>query len=185
MTVAAERIERNYRRRSSFIQEQRREKLEALAALDEVEVDVVDGKPKARSSRHKSVSVCLPMSPMMPERSNAVVDFPRPKVHTAHRSGATSRFIVERNCQPESLEAFELRSVRLRGLSTSEVFHEPPAMYVYRERPPPTVYRKKTNGQACIAYIKKRKHTLCAWTCGIAAIALMTTIIGLQIKGDL
>lgn len=46
MTTAASQIERAFRRRSSFIQEQRREKRDPFEQLDEVEVDVVDVKPK-------------------------------------------------------------------------------------------------------------------------------------------
>ncbi|KAK6018006.1 hypothetical protein OSTOST_16461, partial [Ostertagia ostertagi] len=182
MTAPTERIERNFRRRLSFIQENRREKREALGLLDELDVDIADEKPKTRSSRYKSASVCLPMISTMPERSSTVSDFPRP---TVHRCGGTSRFIVERNCQPESLDAFELQSIRLRGLSTSEVFHEPPAMYVYRERPAPIIYRarKTSDLQSCTAFIKKRKHTLCAWTFGIVAIALNDNHYSVAVQG--
>ncbi|VDO58030.1 unnamed protein product [Haemonchus placei] len=187
MTVAAERIERNFRRRSSFIHEQRRERHETLAPLEEVIVDVVDGKPNPRSPRYKSVSVCLPLISLTPaDRTDNVFDMTRP---TVHRCEGSSRFVVEPSCHPDLLDPMDLQSIssRLRGLSGSEVFHEPPQMYVYRERPAPVVYtnRKPTDIDACTAFIKKRKHTLCAWTFGIVALSLITTVIVLQATGVL
>ncbi|VDP27696.1 unnamed protein product [Heligmosomoides polygyrus] len=79
-----------------------------------------------------------------------------------------------------------LKLLLLRGLSTSEVFHEPPKMYVYTERPPQQYPIRKVSQPATIAaFVKKRKHTLCAWAFGIVAISLITTIIVLQMSGSL
>ncbi|EYC24009.1 hypothetical protein Y032_0014g2268 [Ancylostoma ceylanicum] len=129
MPVSSDLIERmHYKRRSSFIQEQRAK--QTLEPLEEVEVDVVDGNPTKRPPRRKAASVCVAMVAMNPETSTS---YELAQAYAQRKFGATSRFTVERNCQPLSLQEFQ--NVRLRGLSTSEVFHEPPKMYVYRERP--------------------------------------------------
>ncbi|RCN38637.1 hypothetical protein ANCCAN_15425 [Ancylostoma caninum] len=169
----------HYKRRSSFIQEQRAKQM--LEPLEELEVDVVDGSPRTRPPRRKAASVCVAMVTMKPETSSQY-EYELPHTCAARKFGATSRFTVERNCQPLTLQEFQ--NVRLRGLSTSEVFHEPPKMYVYRERPVTYPYRKPKKPTSLLAFIKKRRHTLCAWVFGISAVVVMTTIIILQTKGD-
>ncbi|CAJ0590113.1 unnamed protein product [Cylicocyclus nassatus] len=178
MPVSSDLIERmHYKRRSSFVQEQRFK--QASEPLEEVEVDIAEG-PTVSSPRRKSASVCVAMITIKPEMNT--VNYQRPHQNTVPRKVGTSRFIVERNCQPFNVQ--ELQSVRLRGLSTSEVFHEPPKMYVYRERPTPYVHRNPRKKKTFMEFVKKRKHTICAWSFGIFALALMATIIALQSKGD-
>ncbi|KHJ98503.1 hypothetical protein OESDEN_01520 [Oesophagostomum dentatum] len=179
MTISSELVEKtHYKRRSSFTQGQRNK--QTTEQLEEVEVDIDEGDQNAKVPRRKAASVCVAMITMKPDTPLMVSEIPRP--NTVHRYGGASRFIVERNCQPLNLQ--ELQSVRLRGLSTSEVFHEPPRMYVYRERPAPYTQPRPTGKATVFAYIKKRKHTICAWTFGLAAVVVMTTIIVLQTTGD-
>ncbi|ETN82329.1 hypothetical protein NECAME_08041 [Necator americanus] len=130
MPVSSDLIERtHYKRRSSFLQEQRNRQM--LEPPQNIGATACDEKQRVHPPRRKSASVCVSMIPMRPEIPTVSNEFSGPA--SIHRSVGKSRFIVERNSQPLNLQEFQ--NVRLRGLSTSEIFHEPPKMYVYRERP--------------------------------------------------
>ncbi|KAK6753622.1 hypothetical protein RB195_012921 [Necator americanus] len=162
MPVSSDLIERtHYKRRSSFVQEQRNRQM--LEPPQNIGATACDEKQRVHPPRRKSASVCVSMIPMRPEIPSVSNEFPGPA--TIHRSVGKSRFIVERNSQPLNLQEFQ--NVRLRGLSTSEIFHEPPKMYVYRERPHTFFHNKQKKQFSLVDFVKKRKHTICAWTFGI------------------
>ncbi|RCN25871.1 hypothetical protein ANCCAN_28414 [Ancylostoma caninum] len=115
MPVSSDLIERmHYKRRSSFIQEQRAKQM--LEPLEELEVDVVDGSQRTRPPRRKAASVCVAMVTMKPETSSQY-EYELPHTCAARKFGATSRFTVERNCQPLTLQEFQ--NVRLAICSSS------------------------------------------------------------------
>ncbi|KAJ1372360.1 hypothetical protein KIN20_034499 [Parelaphostrongylus tenuis] len=170
-----------FRRHSSFIHEHHgRYERDMLMSTDEN--DTTDVKP-IKHLRKKSTSVCLPMISTKPEHSDPVHNFVLPRRYTCQVS---PRFTVERSSHSNSVQPLQLGSVRFRlhGLSTSEVFHEPPKMYIYEERPKSVHHRKHVKSAPCIGYVRKRRHTFCSWIFGIVVMVLMTVIIVLQSKGD-
>ncbi|CAI4222546.1 unnamed protein product [Auanema sp. JU1783] len=123
------------------------------------------------NKRQKSVSVCLANLPTASQ--------PRTLYQFERQNPAI------RNAYPQTLSAYELTNVRIRGLSTSEVFNEPPGMYVYHERPITYPYVKRRSKWSLVDVVKRNKHRICAWTFGIIAITLVMTIIILQTTGSL
>uniref|UniRef100_A0A8R1DFP8 Uncharacterized protein n=1 Tax=Caenorhabditis japonica TaxID=281687 RepID=A0A8R1DFP8_CAEJA len=126
------------------------------------------------NSRIKSTSVCMGSLQLEGERR---LTSPPP------RTLNDFQFL-----SPETLtmQNYELQTIRPPAISTSEIFCEPPPVYIYRVIPPherrQAVTKQPPN--KVIEYLKRRKHTLIAWSLGVFAIILCTVVVALQCKSE-
>uniref|UniRef100_A0A1I7XLP1 G_PROTEIN_RECEP_F1_2 domain-containing protein n=1 Tax=Heterorhabditis bacteriophora TaxID=37862 RepID=A0A1I7XLP1_HETBA len=153
MTAAINLIERmHYKRRSSFILVEKNRRERTLAEQEHQKV------PR----RQKSISVCVSSIPDMASE---------------YQSSCTTINGVEKNAFPQTLNAFELQTMR----PTLDYVDYPRRKYFMRHQ---ALYQKPQSQTSFIEYIKKRRHTVCAWTFGIVAVTLMTIVIVMQTKRE-
>ncbi|CAB3396479.1 unnamed protein product [Caenorhabditis bovis] len=124
------------------------------------------------SKRPKSISVCVGSVQMGNE---------------VYRPPAQPRTLNDfQFVHPEllTIQNYELQTIRAPALSTSEVFNEPPPLYVYRVIPSKQRKVMEQPPNHIITYIKRKKHTIIAWTFGIVAITICIIVVTLQTRGD-
>ncbi|PAV82016.1 hypothetical protein WR25_13879 [Diploscapter pachys] len=123
-------------------------------------------KKGKRNSR--SISVCVAsLQQTMKERE------PLPRTMNDYQYLAPEQLTVN---------SYELRDIRMPSLSISEVFHEPPPVYVVRRVQTPYVYKKPevSTSTKILRYLKKHRHVIIAWGFGITTMSIIITIIILQ-----
>ncbi|CAI2353129.1 unnamed protein product [Caenorhabditis sp. 36 PRJEB53466] len=182
MTARTEIEHRNlyYKRRSSCSGLYKSEPIKARCATSATmegetsaarEEEMIRSRPPGR--RIKSTSVCVGSLQLEGER------------RLTSQPPRTLNDFQFLNPELLTIQNYELQTIRPPALSTSEIFCEPPPVYIYRVIPPHernAVSKKPPN--KVLEYMKRRKHTLIAWSFGIFAICLCTVVIVLQCRSD-
>ncbi|CAD6187049.1 unnamed protein product [Caenorhabditis auriculariae] len=123
---------------------------------------------KAKSRRQKSSSVCVATIQMENEKK-------RPP-----RTMNDFKFL---NPEVLTMQNYEVQRIRLPALSTSEVFHEPPQMYVYTTMPLKggAVFKREKKEKAVWgAWMRKNKHSVRAYTLGGLSVIIIVIFLILE-----
>ncbi|CAE17752.1 uncharacterized protein CELE_C50H2.13 [Caenorhabditis elegans] len=128
---------------------------------------------RSRPPRVKSTSVCVGSLQLEGER------------RLTSQSPRTLNDFQFLNPETLTMQNYELQTIRPPAISTSEIFNEPPPVYIYRVIPPHerNITSKKPPNKV-LEYLKGHKHTLIAWTFGIFAVTLCTVVVVLQCKSN-
>ncbi|KAF1750340.1 hypothetical protein GCK72_016889 [Caenorhabditis remanei] len=128
---------------------------------------------RSRPPRVKSTSVCVGSLQLEGERR-----LTKPPPRTLNDFQFLS---------PETLtmQNYELQTIRPPAISTSEIFNEPPPVYIYRVIPPHERHQtSKKPPNKVVEYLKEHKHTLIAWSFGMFAVTLCVIVVALQCRSN-
>ncbi|CAI5450225.1 unnamed protein product [Caenorhabditis angaria] len=191
MTARSEIEHRNlyYKRRASCSglygakysrdEESGKERAASSATLDESSSTstATPQKTPYGNRRVKSTSVCVGTLQLEGERR-----FPRAPPRTLN----DFQFL---NPEILTMQNYEVQIIRPPALSTSEIFNEPPPLYVYRavpalERKRRSYYSTNSGENSKISKIRAKfhqhKHTVVAWLFGFLAISLCVAVVVCQ-----